>query len=262
MSRTAALSCLSALLAAFAAFPAAAQTDAAPEAEAVSPPAPRPPRIAVSVRMMASDEITRTYDIGRLPGEVGGLGEQRPGLRKLPGENAAGLFVGPPMLFFGVRETPSSTLMVGPPSTIDFTQARFDMVSRGLLESDFPGMVAAALRELAPAARYEGAPPEGISVSLAFYGLRTREAQPTVVQVEDSFCFVATGSAFALIPGGTGPERPFTLGVAERSSGMPEPRCASFLEYSERGAYRLRLAMQQAAENIARWLIWEVLGGR
>src|SRR5512134_2480348 len=146
-------------LLALAAGLAAAQAPAAPGGEAAAKPAPHPPRISVSVRMMAEDEITRSYDIGRLSDEAN---PERVERRRLPTAGIAGVFVGPTSLFSGVRDTSSAATVVGPPHGFEF-QARLDTVRAALLNADFAGMVADALRARAPAARYPGDPPEGLS---------------------------------------------------------------------------------------------------
>jgi hypothetical protein len=179
----------------------------------------------------------------------------------MPRDRVAGVFVGPALLFTNVRDATSTAMVVGPPVDVEF-QARVNIVRRALLENDLPGLVAQSLRALAPAAKYEGNPPEGISVSVAFYGLRSRDDDPSVMEADDDYCFVAVGSAFALVSGATGPDTSFMLTVLEPSPGMATPICASFLDLSERGAYRLNQVMQQSADNLAQWLLGEVLGGR
>lgn len=231
---------------------------APPSAGEPSQPAPKPRRIAVSARMMGQDEITRTYDLGRLSDET-----QPDRLERLrvPRDRVAGVFVGPALLFTNVRDASSTAMVVGPPVDVEF-QARADTVRRALLDNDLAGLVAQSLRQRAPAAKYEGDPPEGISVSVAFYGLRSQDDNPSIMEADDNYCFVAVGSAFALVGGGAGPEIPFMLTVLEPSAGMPTPICASFLDLSERGAYRLRQVMELSAENLAQWLVGGVLGGR
>jgi hypothetical protein len=208
--------------------------------------------------MMGEDEVTRSYDLGRLSDEAN---PERLERRKLPRDRVAGVFVGPAAIFTGVRESDSAAMVVGPPADLEFG-ARLDIVRRALLETDLPGLLAQSLRPRAAAARYDGNPPEGISVSLAFYGLRTRDDYPSIMEADDEYCFVAIGSAFVLVSGGTGPDVPFMLTVAERSPEMAEPICATFLAFSERGGYRLRQVMQQSADNLAEWLVGGVLGGR
>lgn len=237
--------------------PAQEPPPAAPAAEAPKP-APKPVRISVSVRMMGQDEVTRSYDIGRLSDEARPEQLER---RKLPRDRVAGVFVGPTALFTGVRDATSNAVMVGPPAGFEF-QARLDVVRGALLGTDLPGLVAQSLRQRAPAAKYEGDPPEGVSVAVAFYGLRSRDYDPSLLEASDDYCFVAVGGAFALVAGGAGPDVPFMLTVLERSPDMAEPICASFLDLSERGAYRLRQVMQQSADNLAEWLVGKVLGGR
>jgi len=215
----------------------------------------RPLRMAVSVRMMPSDEITRQYDIGRLSNEEN---PERLDRRPLPAEGVAGVFVGPLALFSGVRESTAAAVVVGPPHGFEF-QRRLESVRAALVEFDFPRLVADALRERAPTALYEGKPPEGISVAIAFYGLRTREVRPTTLEVADDYCLVAVGSAFALVEGGAGEEMNFTLGTNVLSPGMETPICDSFLNYAERGGYRLAQVMQQSAANLADWLVANVL---
>ena len=108
----------------------------------------------------------------------------------------------------------------------------------------------------------DGDPPEGISVAVAFYGLRSQDDNPSIMEADDNYCFVAVGSAFSLVGCGAGPETPFMLTVLEPSPGIATPICASFLDLSERGAYRLSQVMEQSAENLAQWLVNGVLGGR
>lgn len=235
--------------------PAAA---APPAADAQAKPAPKPRGISVSARMMGQDEITRYYDLGRLSDEPRPDGLER---LRMPRDRVAGVFVGPALLFTNVRDATSTAMVVGPPVDVEF-QSRVNIVRRALLENDLPGLVAQSLRQLAPGAKYDGDPPEGISVSVAFYGLRSQDDNPSVMEADDDYCFVAMGRAFALVGGGTGPDTPFMLTVLEPSPGMPAPACASFLELSERGAYRLREVMQQSADNLAQWLVNGVLGGR
>lgn len=225
-----------------------------PAAEAPKPP-PRPPRISVSARLMGQDEVTRSYELGQLSNEA------RLERRRLPRDRVAGVFVGPVAIFTGVRDRESAAMVVGPPTDFEF-QARLGVVRRALLEGDLPGLLAQSLRQRAPAAKYEGDPPEGISVAVAFYGLRSWDDYPSIMEADDEYCFVAIGSAFAMAGGGAGPDIPFMLTVLERSPEMAEPLCASFLDYSDRGAYRLRQVMQQSADNIADWLVANILGGR
>ncbi|HEX9181244.1 MAG TPA: hypothetical protein VF859_12655 [Burkholderiales bacterium] len=232
---------------------------AAPPAAEVPPkPAPKPPRISVSVRMMGQDEVTRGFDLGRLSDEAKPEQLER---RRVPRDRVAGVFVGPTALFTNSRDGTVTALVVGPPVDVEF-QARVDIVRRALLEGDMPGLLAQSLRQLAPGAKYEGEPPEGISVSVAFYGLRNREEKPSLMEADDDYCFVAVGSAFALVSGGTGPDTSFQLTMAEPSPDMGAPICASFLDLSERGAYRLREVMEHSADNLAQWLVNGVLGGR
>ncbi|HET9700210.1 MAG TPA: hypothetical protein VFP70_04740 [Burkholderiales bacterium] len=263
-------SCIAASVALGLAAPASAQYPAPAPAEsrpagAVPPsagepsqPAPKPRRIAVSARMMGQDEVTRTYDIGRLSDAT-----QPDRLERLrvPRDRVAGVFVGPALLFTNVRDASSTAMVVGPPVDVEF-QARVDTVRRALLENDLPGLVAQSLRQIAPAAIYDGDPPEGISVAVAFYGLRSQDDNPSIMEADDNYCFVAVGSAFSLVGGGAGPETSFMLTVLEPSPGIATPICASFLDLSERGAYRLRQVMEQSAENLAQWLVNGVLGGR
>lgn len=215
----------------------------------------RPAPFAVSVRMMSADEITRHYDLGRLSNEEDPDRLQR---QKLPSETVAGLFVGPLVLFSGVQDSSASVVVVGPPHSFEF-QRRLDGVRAALVGLDFPRLLGDALRERAPAAREAGSGAEGISVALAFYGLRTSDGRPTTLDVDDDFCLVAVGSAFALAAGGPGENRYFILGTNALSSGMEAPVCDSFLDYADRGGYRLAQVAQQTAANLADWLVSNIL---
>lgn len=239
--------------------PASAQDPTpSPAPGAEGTPQKRPPRLSVDTRMMGQDEITRIYDLGRLSDEARPEQLER---RKLPRDRLAGVFVGPTALFTSVRDFSTTAMVVGPPADVEF-QSRLDVVRRALLEGDLPGLLAQSLRQLAPAASYDGDPPEGIAVSVAFYGLRSREDDPSLMEADDDYCFVAVGSAIALVSGGAGPDVPFQLSMIERSPDMADPVCASYLDLSDRGGYRLRQVMQQSADNLAQWLVGGVLGGR
>lgn len=215
----------------------------------------RPAPFAVSVRMMSADEITRHYDLGRLSNEENPDRLQR---QKLPSETVAGLFVGPLVLFSGVQDSSASVVVVGPPHSFEF-QRRLDGVRAALVGLDFPRLLADALRERATVAREAASDAEGISVALAFYGLRTGDDRPTTLEVNDDFCLVAVGSAFALAAGGAGENQYFTLGTNVLSPGMEAPVCRSFLDYADRGGYRLAQVAQQTAANLADWLVTNVL---
>jgi hypothetical protein len=239
------------LLAALLAPPALGQQQVPSPGEEGRPPA----RFAVSVRMMSGEEITRNYDIGRLSSEER---PERLERRKIPTEGVAGVFVGPLVLFSGIRESIASAVVVGPPHSLEF-QSRLEPVRAALVEFDFAGLVADALRERAPGNREGRDGPEGISVAIAFYGLRSSESRPTTLEADDDYCLVAVGSAFALASGGAGQDVYFTLGTNALSPGMEAPICDSFLNYSERGAYRLAQVMQQSAAKLADWLVANVL---
>lgn len=216
---------------------------------------PRRPPFAVSVRLMSGDEITRHYDIGRLSKEENPDRLQR---QKVPVETVAGLFVGPMVLFSGVRDSSASAVVVGPPHSLEFQQS-LDGVRAALVGLDFPRLLADALRERASAAREAGSGAAGISVALAFYGLRTSDDRPTTLDVDDDFCLVAVGSAFALAAGGPGENRYFILGTNALSSGMEAPVCDSFRDYADQGGYRLTQVAQQTAANLADWLVANIL---
>lgn len=143
---------------------------------------------------------------------------------------------------------------VGPPPTLEF-KAREDAMRDLLAQSGFPEMLEDELRRRLGAAPADGSQGPTLSVALAAFGVQAREGRPLLLDADDDFCFAARGIASLEGHEGRIAATPFSLGVAEPSSGMAQPSCAPFSRLAENAGLRLRQVMRETAARVADWIV-------